>query len=162
MRQNSNDNITMETLEKQIALETLDPSIINAIKEIRYSKKKRLDENSIFEYLKTLENPELNKQYIEITLSSLIIEGKLEKKCTNWQKSFYIKKLEIELSRRSDTSISAQKSPSPIICRTPSQLTFTETEYHQNEITTLYQKPRKVNNRDKSNEIFCNRTSFTC
>ena len=61
MRQNSNDNITMETLEKQIALETLDPLIINAIKEIRYSKKKRLDENSIFEYLKTLENPELSK-----------------------------------------------------------------------------------------------------
>ena len=57
MKQNSNDDITMETLESQITLETLDHLIINAIKEKRYSKKKRSDENSIFKYLnKTLEN----------------------------------------------------------------------------------------------------------
>ena len=48
MTQNPNDDITMETLENQITLETLDHLIINAIKEIRYSKKKRPDENSIF------------------------------------------------------------------------------------------------------------------
>ena len=53
------DDITMETLENQITLETLDHLIINAIKEIRYSKKKRPEENSSFEYLnKTLENPD--------------------------------------------------------------------------------------------------------
>ena len=47
----------METLENQMTLETLDHLVINAIKEIRYSKKKRPDENSISEYLnKTLEN----------------------------------------------------------------------------------------------------------
>ena len=57
MTQNSNDDMTMET-ENQITLETLDHMIMHAIKEIRYSKKKRPDENSIFEYLnKTLENP---------------------------------------------------------------------------------------------------------
>ena len=50
MTQNSNDDITMET-ENQITLETLDHLIINAIKEIRYSKRKHPDENSIFEYL---------------------------------------------------------------------------------------------------------------
>ena len=62
MMQNSNDDITINTLENQITLETLDHSIINAIKEIRYSKKQRLDENSIFEYRnKTLENSELSK-----------------------------------------------------------------------------------------------------
>ena len=62
MMQNLNDDITMETLENQITLETLDHLIINAIKEIRYSKKKRPDENYIFEYLnKTLENPDLSK-----------------------------------------------------------------------------------------------------
>ena len=115
MTQNPNDNITMETLENQITLETLDHLIINAIKEIRYSKKKRPDENSIFEYLnKTLENPDLNKQYIESRLSSMIVDGKLEKKCTNGQTSFYIKKLENELSRKTDASILTQKSPSPI------------------------------------------------
>ena len=53
------DDITMETLENQITLETLDHLIINAIKEIRYCKKKRPEENSSFEYLnKTLENPD--------------------------------------------------------------------------------------------------------
>ena len=103
----------METLENQITLETLDHLIINAIKEIRYSKKKRPDENSIFEYLnKTLKNPDLKKRYIESRLSSMIVDGKLEKKCTNGQTSFYIKKLENELSRKTDTSILAEKSPS--------------------------------------------------
>ena len=53
------DDITTETLENQITLETRDHLIINAIKEIRYSKKKRPEENSSFEYLnKTLENPD--------------------------------------------------------------------------------------------------------
>ena len=76
MMQNSNNDITMETLENQITLETLYHLLINAIKEICYSKKKRSDENSIFEYLnKTLENPELNKPYIESTLSSMIVDG---------------------------------------------------------------------------------------
>ena len=117
------DDITMETLENQITLETLDHLIINAIKEIRYSKKKRPDENSIFEYL--------NKQYMESRLSSMIVDGKLEKKCTNGQTSFYIKKLENELSCKTDASILTQKSPSAIICRTPSHLTFGENEYHK-------------------------------
>ena len=76
----------METLENQITLETLEHFIINAIKEIRYSKRKCPDENSIFEYLdKTLENPDLSKQYIDSRLSSMIVDGKLEKKCTNGQ-----------------------------------------------------------------------------
>ena len=110
MTQNPNDDITMETLENQITLETLDHLIINAIKEIRYSKKKRPDENSIFEYL--------NKQYMESRLSSMIVDGKLEKKCTNGQTSFYIKKLENELSRKTHASILTQTSPSPIICNT--------------------------------------------
>ena len=39
MTQNSNDDITMETLEIQITLKTLDHLIINPIKEIGYSKK---------------------------------------------------------------------------------------------------------------------------
>ena len=135
----------METLENQMTLETLDHLVINAIKEIRYSKKKRPDENSIFEYLnKTLENSELSKQYIESRLSSMIVDGKLEKKCTNGQTSFYVKNLENELSRKTDTSILAHKSPSLIICRMLSQLTFPETEYHQNKITRLYEKLRET------------------
>ena len=127
MMQNSNDEITINTLENQITLETLDHSIINAIKEIRYSKKQRLDENSIFEYRnKTLENSELSKQYIESSLSSMIADGKLEKRCANGKHfSNYTK--ELEKSRKTDTSILTQKSPSPIICRIPSELTFTET-----------------------------------
>ena len=41
MTKNSNDDITMKTLENQITLETLGHLIIiNAIKEIPYSKKK--------------------------------------------------------------------------------------------------------------------------
>ena len=94
MAKNSNDDITMKTLENQITLETLGHLIIiNAIKEIPCSKKKPPDENSIFEYLnKTLENPELSKHYIESRLSSMIViaDGQLEKKCTNRQISFYI------------------------------------------------------------------------
>ena len=43
MKQNSNDDKTMETLENQVILETLDHLIKNAIKEIRYSEKKRPD-----------------------------------------------------------------------------------------------------------------------
>ena len=39
MTQNSSGDITMEILENEITLETLDHLIINAIKEIRYSKK---------------------------------------------------------------------------------------------------------------------------
>ena len=66
----------MEILENQITLETLDPLIISAIKEICYSKKKRPDENSIFEYFnKTLENPELRKQCIESRLLSMIVSS---------------------------------------------------------------------------------------
>ena len=80
MTQNSNDDLTMETLENQITLETLDYLIINAIKEICCSKRKRPNENSILEYPnKILENPELSKQYIESRLSSMIADGKLEK-----------------------------------------------------------------------------------
>ena len=89
----------------------------------------------------------------------MIVDRKLEKECTNEQTSFYIKKL--EKSRKTDTSILAQKSPSPIICRTPSELIFAETEYQPNEITTFYEKLR-TNYRDKSDEIFCNRTNFAC
>ena len=81
----------------------------------------------------------------------MIVDGKLEKTCTNGQTSFYIKKLENETeSRKTNTSILPQKSPSPIICRTPSQLTFTETEYHKNEITTLYEKLREITTEIKS------------
>ena len=79
-----------------------------------------------------MENPELSKQYIENRLSYMIADRKLEKKCTNGQTSFYIKKLS-ELSRKTHTFILAQKSPSPIICRTLSHLTLIETEHHQNE-----------------------------
>ena len=86
----------------------------------------------------------------------MIKDGKLEKKCTNGQTSFYIKKVENELSHKTDTSILGQKSPSPVVCRTSSQLTFTETEYHQNEITSLYQKLRELNCRGESDEIVCN------
>ena len=155
MTQNSNDDITMETLENQMTLETLDHLIINAIKSICYSKKTRLDENSIFEYLnKTLQNSELSKQYMESRLSSMIVDGNLEKKCTNGQTSFYIKKLENELSLKTDTFILAHKSPSPIICRTPSQLTFPETEYHQNEITTLDEKLREITTEMKAMKSF--------
>ena len=39
MTQNSNGDITIEILENQITLEALDHLIINAIKEICYSKK---------------------------------------------------------------------------------------------------------------------------
>ena len=98
----------METLENQITLEILDHLIINAINEMRYIKKKCPDETSIFEYLnKILENPELSKQHIS-RLPSLIVDGKLEKKCTNGQTSFYIKKLENELAKliHVDTKIS--------------------------------------------------------
>ena len=99
MRQNPNDDIIMEKLENQISLETLDHLIINAIKEIHYCKKNRLDENSIFEYFnKTLQNPDLCKQYIESRLSSMIVDGKLEKKCTNGQTSFYIKNCKTDAS----------------------------------------------------------------
>ena len=57
MTHNPNDDITMETLENQITLETLDHLIINAAKEIRCSRKKQPDENFIFECLnKTLGN----------------------------------------------------------------------------------------------------------
>ena len=69
--------------------------------------------------------------------------GNQKKKCNDGQ-TFYIKKLENDLSRKTDASILTQKSPSPIICKTPSQLTFSETEYHKNEITTLYEKLREI------------------
>ena len=76
--------------------------------------------------------------------------GNQKKKCTDGQTSFYIKTLENELSRKTDASILTQKSPSPIICKTPSQLTFSETEYHKNEITTLYEKLREITTEIKS------------
>ena len=84
----------------------------------------------------------------------MIVDEKLEKKCSNGQTSFYIKKLENELSRTTDSSLLAQKSPSPIICRTPSQLTFTETEHHKNEITTLYEKLRETTTEMKAMKSF--------
>ena len=74
----------------------------------------------------------------------MIVDGKLEKICTNGETSFYISKLENKLSRKTDTPILAQRSPSPIICRTPSQFTYTDTKYHENEITSLYEKIREL------------------
>ena len=68
----------------------------------------------------------------------MIVDGKLEKKCTNGQTSFYIKKLEHELSRKTDTSILAQKSPSPIICR----------------IRTPYEKLRELTTETKAMKFF--------
>ena len=101
-----------------------------------------------------MENPELSKQYIESRLSSTIVNGKLENKCINGQTSFYIKKLENEESRKTDTSIVAQKSPSAIKCRKPSQLTFTKTEYHQNKIATIYEKLRELTAEMKAMKSF--------
>ena len=73
--------------------------------------------------------------------------GNQKKKCTDGQ-TFYIKKLE------NDASILTQKSPSPIICKTPPQLTFSETEYHKNEITTLYEKLREITTEMKEMKSF--------
>ena len=84
----------------------------------------------------------------------MIVNGKLEKKCTDGQTSFYIKKLENKLSRKTDTSIFTQKFPSSIICRTPSHLTFTETKYHQNEITAPYEKLRELTTEMKAMKSF--------
>ena len=55
-----------------------------------------------------------------------------------------MKKLENELSCKTDTSISAQKSSSPMICRTPSQFTFTNTQYIKNKSMLLYEKLREL------------------
>ena len=55
---------------------------------------------------------------------------------------------------KTDTSILVQNSPSPVICRTPSQLTFTETEYHQNEIMSLYEKLRELTTEMKAMKSF--------
>ena len=73
--------------------------------------------------------------------------GNQKKKCTDGQ-TFYIKKLE------NDASILTQKSPSPIICKTPPQLTFSDTEYHKNEITTLYEKLREITTEMKEMKSF--------
>ena len=55
-----------------------------------------------------------------------------------------MKKLENELSCKTDTSILAQKSSSPMICRTPSQFTFTNTQYIKNKSMLLYEKLREL------------------
>ena len=89
-------------------------------------------------------NLELSKQYIRIRPSSMIEYEKLEKGYTNGQTSLYIQKLENKLSCKTKTSVLAQKFPSLVICRTPSQLTLTETEYHENEITLLHEKVREL------------------
>ena len=79
----------------------------------------------------------------------MTVDGKLEKKCTNGQTFFYIKKLEnwyiyyIKIYYIGKL-IYTQKPPFPIICRTPSQVTFTETEYHSNEIPKLYEELREL------------------
>ena len=75
---------------------------------------------------------------------------------------FLHKKNRKSTSRKTNTFILAQKSLCPIICRTTSQLTFTETECYQNEITKFYQKTQRNNYRDQSDEIFCSKTDFTC
>ena len=51
-----------------------------------------------------MENPDFSKQYIENRLPFMIVDGKSEKKCTDGQ-TFYIKKLENDLSRKTDASI---------------------------------------------------------
>lgn len=84
----------------------------------------------------------------------MIVNGKLEKKCTDGQTSFYIKKLENKQSRETDTSILTQKFPSPVICRTPLHLTFTETKYHQNEIQVPYEKLRELTTEMKAMKSF--------
>ena len=84
----------------------------------------------------------------------MIVDENLEKKCSNGQTSFFITKLKNELFRKTDASILTQKSPSPIICKTPSQLTFSETEYHKNEITTLYEKLREINREMRAMKSF--------
>ena len=92
-------------------------------------KKKRSDKNSIFEYLnRVLGNPELRKQYIQIGPLFMILDWKLKNECANGQKYFFIKKLENELSGKIGASILAQKSSSPMICRPPSQFTFTKSK----------------------------------
>ena len=74
----------------------------------------------------------------------MIVYEKLETRYTNGQTSLYIQKSENKLSCKTETFALAQKFPSSVICRTPSQLTFTETEYHENEITLLYEKLREL------------------
>ena len=59
------------------------------------------------------------------------------------------------ISRITDTYILAQKSPSPVICRTPSQFTFTKTKYHENELlTSLCEKLREVTTEMKTIKSF--------
>ena len=47
-----------------------------------------------------------------------------------------------------------QGSPSPILCQTPPQLTLSETEYHKNEITTLYERLREITTEMKEMKSF--------
>ena len=75
----------------------------------------------------------------------MVLYRKIEKKRTNGKTAFYIKKSENQLSPKVGTSVLAQKSPSPIICKTLSQITFTVTEYEENEITSLYKKLIELN-----------------
>ena len=59
------------------------------------------------------------------------------------------------ISRITDTYILVQKSPSPVICGTPSQFTFTKTKYHENELlTSLCEKLREVTTEMKTIKSF--------
>ena len=47
-----------------------------------------------------------------------------------------------------------QESPSPISCKTPPQLTLSETKYHKNVIATLYEKLREITTEMKEMKSF--------
>ena len=77
-------------IDNEITHETLDNIIIEAINTIRY--KKRLDVNSIFEYLnKVLHNSNITSTLADTRLSILTIDRKLEIEYPLRKASYWVK-----------------------------------------------------------------------
>ena len=117
--------------------------IINSTREIRYSKKKRPDESSVFEYLnKTLMKSTTPSRESKLGSSIAINENLEINKCTIIGQTYYF------IVRNCE-----ELSPSLVMLRILSQFTVTNNECYQKKSTLLYKKTQKTKYWDDRGEI---------
>ena len=107
------------SIKPVITDETLDDLILNAIISIR-NNKKRPDSSSIFDYInRELKNSDITDTLVDIRLSLLTVDGKLEIKYPSGKTSYWIlAESEQDLSP-STTVGNSSTALSPLICETP-------------------------------------------
>ena len=132
-------NLNTDVIDTEIAYETLENIIVEAI--ITICHKKKTDVSSIFEYLKKdLHNSNITSILIDARLSTLTVDGKLEIKYPLGKATYWVKDNNALASCKSNSPMSSPSLPSPLNSETP------VIELNKNTVRDTYRSlEKKVN-----------------